>query len=52
MTNQYFATEDGAKQQTMRQGEVAVFDTIRDFASDGSAMDSITCAISRLALHN
>jgi hypothetical protein len=46
MTNQYFATEDGAKQQTMR------LDTIRDFASDGSAMDSITCAISRLALHN
>jgi AraC-like DNA-binding protein len=44
-----FATEDGARQQTMRQGEVAVFDTICDFASDGSAMDSITCAISRRA---
>jgi AraC-like DNA-binding protein len=42
-----FAIDDGAKEQTMRQGEVAVFDTLRDFASDGSAMDSITCAISR-----
>jgi AraC-like DNA-binding protein len=45
-----FAIDDGAKEQTMRQGEVAVFDTIRDFASDGSAMDSVTCAISRRAL--
>jgi AraC-like DNA-binding protein len=44
-----FATDDGTRQQTMRLGEVAVFDTIRDFASDGSAMDSITCAISRRA---
>jgi AraC-like DNA-binding protein len=44
-----FAIDDGAKEQTMRQGEVAVFDTIRGFASDGSAMDSITCAISRRA---
>jgi AraC-like DNA-binding protein len=44
-----FAIDDGAKEQTMRQGEVAVFDTIRDFASDGSAMDSVTCAVSRRA---
>jgi AraC-like DNA-binding protein len=44
-----FAIDDGKKEQTMRRGEVAVFDTIRDFASDGSAMDSITCAISRRA---
>jgi AraC-like DNA-binding protein len=44
-----FAIDDGKKEQTMRQGEVAVFDTIRDFASNGSAMDSITCAISRRA---
>jgi AraC-like DNA-binding protein len=44
-----FAIDGGAKEQTMRQGEVAVFDTLRDFASDGSAMDSITCAISRRA---
>jgi AraC-like DNA-binding protein len=44
-----FAIDGGKKQQTMRQGEVAVFDTLCDFASDGSAMDSITCAISRRA---
>ncbi|MCK1719898.1 helix-turn-helix domain-containing protein [Bradyrhizobium sp. 141] len=44
-----FAIDGGKKRQTMRQGEVAVFDTICDFASDGSAMDSITCAISRRA---
>jgi AraC-like DNA-binding protein len=44
-----FAVDDGAKKQTIRQGEVVVFDTIRDFASDGSAMDSVTCAISRRA---
>jgi AraC-like DNA-binding protein len=44
-----FAIDGAAKEQTMRQGEVAVFDTICDFASDGTAMDSITCAISRRA---
>jgi AraC-like DNA-binding protein len=44
-----FAIDEGKKEQTMRQGEVAVFDTLCDFASDGSAMDSITCAISRRA---
>jgi AraC-like DNA-binding protein len=44
-----FAVDAGARRQTMRQGEVAVFDTLCDFASDGSAMDSITCAISRRA---
>jgi len=44
-----FAIDDGKIEQTMRQGEVAVFDTLCDFASDGSAMDSITCAISRRA---
>lgn len=44
-----FAIDSGAKQRTMRQGEVAVFDTLCDFASDGSAMDCISCTISRRA---
>jgi AraC-like DNA-binding protein len=44
-----FETDNGAGPRTMRQGEVAVFDTVRCFASDGSEMDSITCAISRRA---
>ncbi|MCK1651697.1 helix-turn-helix domain-containing protein [Bradyrhizobium sp. 149] len=44
-----FAVDAGARQQTLRQGEVAIFDTLCDFASDGSEMDSITCAISRRA---
>jgi AraC-like DNA-binding protein len=45
-----FETDEGADKRTMRQGEVAMFDTLRPFASDGSAMDSITCAISRRAI--
>lgn len=44
-----FTTDEAPFPRTMRQGEVAAFDTRRGLVTDGSAMDCITCTIARRA---
>ncbi|MDO6963431.1 helix-turn-helix domain-containing protein [Rhizobium alvei] len=42
-----FDTGDGAEAQTLRPGELAVFDALRYLRTDASAAECITCTISR-----
>ena len=42
-----FTTEDEPSPRTMRQGELAAFDTRRTLVTEGTALDCITCTIAR-----
>ncbi|WP_375314290.1 helix-turn-helix domain-containing protein [Bradyrhizobium sp. A5] len=44
-----FTTDDEPSPRTMRQGELAAFDTRRALLTDGTALDCITCTIARRA---
>ena len=44
-----FVTDDEPSPRTMRQGELAAFDTRRALVTDGTALDCITCTIARRA---
>lgn len=44
-----FTTENEAAPRTMRQGELAAFDTRRTLVTEGTALDCITCTIARRA---
>jgi AraC-like DNA-binding protein len=44
-----FITDDQPSPRTMRQGELAAFDTRRALVTEGTAMDCITCTIARRA---
>lgn len=44
-----FTTDDEPSPRTMRQGELAAFDTRRALVTEGTAMDCITCTIARRA---
>jgi AraC-like DNA-binding protein len=44
-----FSIDNASTERSLRQGELAAFDTHRALTTDGSAMDCITCTISRRA---
>lgn len=44
-----FITDDEPSPRTMRQGELAAFDTRRTLVTEGTALDCITCTVARRA---
>ncbi|NVL67856.1 hypothetical protein, partial [Escherichia coli] len=44
-----FSTDDDPAPRTMRQGELAAFDTRRALITEGTTLDCITCTIARRA---